>query len=286
MPLPPPLSPVAAQPLSVVLLAHNAAAHLEPVVAGWVEHLDGLGRDYELLVVDDGSSDGTGERADLLPGRYPRLKVLRHPSSRGQGAALRTALTEARNPLLFYTLCEPAYRPADLTRLLEQRLPEPPAEPVIDHVHLLSGYRAGRRVPPALRVLGWLWRLFCRVVFSYGPAPLPGWLGWRRHLAQLPARLAFGLRHHDIACPFRLCRREIFARIPIQSDGPFAHIEVLAKANFLGHVLGEEMPIDVIPPPYRGDASSIWKEARRVFNHPDFGPAVVPETTAPPVPAG
>jgi glycosyltransferase involved in cell wall biosynthesis len=284
MPPPPPLPPISTQPLSVVLLAHNAAAHLEPVVAGWVEYLDGLGREYELLLVDDGSSDGTGERADLLPSRHPRLKVLRHPVPRGEGAALRTALTEARQPLLFYAPCDPAYRPAHLAKFLEQRLTDP-AEPVIDHVHIMSGYRAGVHVPRGLRVVGWLWRAFCRVVFSYAPAPLPGWLGFRRHLAQLVARFAFALRHHDVACPCRLARRHIFARIPIQSDGPFAHVEVMAKANFLGHVLGEEVPLDVVPPPYRGDAGRFWKEGQHVFSHPDFGPAVVPEASAPPAPS-
>src|SRR5215217_3169192 len=107
MPEPPPLPPIAAEPLSVVLLAHDDAAHLRPVVDGWVAYLAGLGRDYELILVDDGSPDGTGELTADLAGRHPRLRVLRHDGPRGEGAALRTALAAARHPLLVYTLCHP-----------------------------------------------------------------------------------------------------------------------------------------------------------------------------------
>jgi hypothetical protein len=70
-------------------------------------------------------------------------------------------------------------------------------------------------------------------------------------------------------------RLQIFERIPIQSDGAFAHVEIVAKANFLGLMLGgEELPLDVIPAPYRGDGRSIWKEAVRVFKKPAFRRAV------------
>ena len=114
------------------------------------------------------------------------------------------------------------------------------------------------------------------MLLSYSPRPLPGWLGARRRLGGLLARVLFGVRHHDPACPFRLLRRDILARIPLQSKGPFAHVELLAKANFLGHLMGEEIPIDVRPPAYRGDAGSYLADGRRVFNNPDFGPAVLP----------
>ena len=59
MPLLPPLPPIADQPLSVVLLAHNEEAQLETVVNEWLTFLNGLGRDYEVLLVDEGSTDGT-----------------------------------------------------------------------------------------------------------------------------------------------------------------------------------------------------------------------------------
>jgi glycosyltransferase involved in cell wall biosynthesis len=288
MPELPKLPPIASKPLSVVLLAHDAGDALESVVAGWVEYLDGLGRDYELILVDDGSRDGTGERAEALAGKYPRLKVLRHAAARGEGAALRTALAVARHPLLFYALCDPRFQPADLGRLLHKSLDPRKPDPEIDHVHVLSGSRAGRRVPLAVRGVGVLWGLFCRVVFSHRPARLPGWLGWRAHAGRLLVRALLGVRYQDVACPFRLIRRDIFARIPLQSDGPFVHVEILAKANFLGHVLGGEEvklgpghhpPVDEPRP--GGNFRQWTAEFRRLLSQPDFGPPPAPEPAPP-----
>jgi hypothetical protein len=146
----------------------------------------------------------------------------------------------------------------------------------IDHVHLTPGFRAGVPVPAALRAVGWLWRMLCFVLVAVDLHPSPGWLGLRRRFGWLLSRLLFGLRQGDPACPFRLMRREILARIPIQSDGPFAHVELLAKANFLGCIMGEEAALDVRPPDYRGDAGRFFTDGQKVFNKPDFGPAVLP----------
>jgi glycosyltransferase involved in cell wall biosynthesis len=284
MPELPPLPPVATQPLSVVLLAHDDAPHLEAVVAGWVTYLNGLGRDYEVLLVDDGSSDGTAALLDVLASRHGRVQVWRHADPRGEGAALRTALAAARHPLLFYTPCKPEYRPADLQRLLTKRR-SPKEKLEIDQAHILSGYRAGVPVPRFWRGVGLLWRVLCRVVFAYAPPRLPGWLGWRGHAGRLLARALFCVPYHDIACPFRLLRREIFARIPLQSDGPFVHVEILAKATFLGHVLSEELPLAVRPAPWDARPGGGWRqvlaEGYRLFNRPDFGPPVPAEAPAP-----
>src|SRR5689334_12388757 len=115
-----PLPPAADQPLSVVLLAYNEEPHLEAVLAEWAALLDGLRRDYEILLVDDGSSDRTAALAEGLAARFPRLRVLRHAGRQGQGAALRTALAAATKPLLFYTTADRQYQPADFKRLLPE----------------------------------------------------------------------------------------------------------------------------------------------------------------------
>jgi hypothetical protein len=96
-----------------------------------------------------------------------------------------------------------------------------------------------------------------------------------------------GVRYYDVACPFRLVRREIFTRIPLQSTGPFVHVELLAKANFLGHVMGEtEVPLPaghhppVGEPRPGGSWQQTWAEFRRVLTTPDFGPAAPPPETS------
>ena len=76
-------------------------------------------------------------------------------------------------------------------------------------------------------------------------------------------------------------RRDIFGRIPLQSDGPFVHVEMLAKANFLGGIMAEDVPLGdagrpVSAEPRDGPGEGFLKDCLRVFNRPDFGPTVLP----------
>lgn len=291
MPELPLLTPISSQPLSVVLLTRNQAAHLDGLLAAWVTFLNGLDREYELIVVDDASTDGTGELAEKLASGYRCVVVRRHERPQGEGAALRTALSTVRYPLLFYTLGDPHYQPADLGKLLRKR-PDPHKPALeIDHVHILSALRGGQRMPWPWRVLGQFWRIFLRVMFAHSPQRLPGWLGWKRHAAALLVRVLFGVRYLDVACPFRLLRRDIFARIPLQSDGPFVHVEILAKANYLGLMMGEEVPLEPGHyPPLTTERKpeelrQMRADAWRVIRHPEFGSANKVQTQMSELPA-
>jgi hypothetical protein len=128
--------------------------------------------------------------------------------------------------------------------------------------------------------------ILCVVVFSHRPHPAAAWLGWRNLAGRWLARACFGVRSRDIDCPYRLLRREILPRMPLQSRSSFAHVELLAKANFLGHLIAEEVPLsdspDALPPPAseREGFRDVFADARRVFSHPDFGPAHLPVAPA------
>jgi hypothetical protein len=282
MPVPEPLPPIASQPLSVVLLAGGDAGGVEGLLEAWTRHLDARGQEYELILADD--LGAAAEAAAPLTGRMPRLRVARGDGSHGEGAALRAALAEAKHPLLFYILCQPEYRPEFLGLLLDRPATSPGEGKEIDHAHVMTGCRAAVRVPLGLRVLGWLWRAWSWLVFSYAPPRLPGWLGWRGRAGWLFARVLFGIRYHDVSCPVRLIRRDVFARIPIQSDGSFVHVEVLAKANFLGCLMAEEVPLPLAPRPYRRDLALLWRDCKRMLRQPDFGPAVLGAPSTDPAP--
>jgi glycosyltransferase involved in cell wall biosynthesis len=260
MPELPSLPPVATQPLSLVLLAHNAEAHVAGVVEGWRQTLAARNVPFEIILVDDGSSDRTA----ALAGELPEVKLLRHDKARGIGAALRTGLEATTHPLLACALCDPAYRPVELARFLAE----------IDKVHFLTGFRAATPVPGPLRFLGKITRLLSQVIFSGAPPRLAGWLGWRGHFGALLARVFFGVRLRDVGCPYRVFRREVLARSPLQSDGSFALAEQLAKVNFAGHVFGEEIPLPVSQASSwpRQTSGQVLREAYRVFSHPSFGP--------------
>jgi glycosyltransferase involved in cell wall biosynthesis len=88
--------------LSVVVLAFNEEKNLQPAVAELLGELKTLGRSWELVIVDDGSSDGTGQLADALAAREPGVRVVHHPRNLGLGGGYRTGFREARGEWLTF----------------------------------------------------------------------------------------------------------------------------------------------------------------------------------------
>jgi glycosyltransferase involved in cell wall biosynthesis len=240
------LPPVQSEPISTVLPIYNDVATLQPALETWVSVLNGLNRDYELLLVDDASSDSSWELAKTLAEKNQSVRLLHHEAHIGFGSCLRTGLASARFPLVVISTCDGCYQPTDLSGMLKW----------IDKVHLVAGYRT---IDAKRYKRNWAERLF-------------QWIN----------RVIFGLRLKDPECWFLLARRSIFTRILIQSSGPFAFAELLAKANFLGCLMSET-PAAYRPSP---DTDRKWGKVtlrqklagfRRVFSHPDFGPVTVPD---------
>src|SRR5262249_7228976 len=155
-------------------------------VKAWIAFLDTLKRDYEILVVDDGSSDETGKEADNLAGQLSKVRVFHHPQRRGLGAALRTGIQAAQYPLLGYTTCNKNYLPQELQRFLDS----------IDNVDLASGYRIGP-IPAWLIWLDRLYRLFVRIVFGMALQPRDCCPGRSGFLRRFLGRWMFGVRVRD-----------------------------------------------------------------------------------------
>jgi glycosyltransferase involved in cell wall biosynthesis len=262
---------VSKEPISVLLPAYNQAAGLEPIVENWLRALDRLGRPYEFIIINDGSTDDTAAVAVRLAVRHPAVRVLRHDSHRGFGAALRTGIRVARYPLVFDTACDYPYPPADLKKLLD----------AIDSVDLVSGCRT-EPVPAGLRHLGRVYRVLARILFGVQPEPRPTWRGWAAWWQGVRLRLVFGIRLWDATSAFKLFRKSVLDRLPIQSDTDFVHAELMAKANFLGCLMAE-VPIGKLAGTFRGVTElpppSVDRatEARRVFRRPEF---VVPKEDA------
>jgi glycosyltransferase involved in cell wall biosynthesis len=274
--------------LTFVLPVFDQEKALAKAVSGWQGVLDGLQRPYELLIVDDGSRDGTRAQADILATKNARLKVLAHPERKGYGAAIKTALEGARYPLFFYTSVDHGWNPNDLPRLLKALAGKD--EFTGKQVEIVNGHRRGIPMPAGRRRLNEFFRATVRILFGYAPEPPKGWLGPAESRYWWKCRLLFGLRVGDINSQFKLFRRSVFDRMVLQSDGEFIHAEILAKANFLGCLM-DEVPLgdrpDPLPVPDVG--SEMWKVFRDprfrspvptpgldAPNPPESGPAVVP----------
>jgi glycosyltransferase involved in cell wall biosynthesis len=120
---------------SVLLPAYNEEACIEAVVREAAGVLRGLGRPFEILVVDDGSTDATPARLKTLGAEIPELRVLRLAANSGQSAALGAAFQAARGSIFVTLDADGQNDPADIPALVAR----------MDSCDLCCGYRAKRQ---------------------------------------------------------------------------------------------------------------------------------------------
>jgi len=175
--------------------------HVRPLATRALEVLPALADVVEVIVVDDGSRDRTGAIADELAAAHPRVRVVHHPSRRGYGGAVRSGIAAARHPFVFFTDGDRRFDPADLTLLL----------PALDGADAVVGYRRKRSDPRRRLFVAWVYNGVIRVLFG------------------LPVR--------DVDCAFKLFRREVFTRVPLErvrSNGAFFSAELLIRLHEAG----------------------------------------------------
>jgi len=111
------------QSISVVLPVHNAEGTLARSVADVLEVLPDLTNRFEVLIVDDGSTDLTAESADELARRFPQLKVVRHATQQGIPAVVKTGLKQAHGDLVVVQDPSNPLRRRDLLQIQSFRSP-------------------------------------------------------------------------------------------------------------------------------------------------------------------
>jgi glycosyltransferase involved in cell wall biosynthesis len=186
--------------LSVVLPAFNEEEALPGTVAGFAQALPSLVSDWEIVVVDDGSVDGTPAVCEALARRHPgRFRSVRLTPNQGYGAALAAGIAAARNELVLLSDADGQFDPRDLALLL----PHLAASPIV------VGFRAtraeGRR------------RAFTSGGFN------------------LMARAMFGFRVRDIDCAFKLIDAGMLKSVPLTCRRYLVNTEILhafARSGF------------------------------------------------------
>ena len=192
---------VPAPRVSVVLMAFNEAASLAAVAAEIQGELASLGTSYELLIVDDGSSDGTGQIADELATTLACVRVRHHDVNLGLGAVYRTGFAEARGDLVTFFPADGQFPATIIGRYLA----------AIDDTDMILGILPERRDPVAARLLSLTERLLLRVLFGHFPR-FQGIMMFRRRLLE-STRLVSQGRGWTVLMEFILRQARAGARI-------------------------------------------------------------------------
>ncbi|MBN1878958.1 glycosyltransferase family 2 protein [bacterium] len=186
--------------MSVTLFfpAHNERENLEHVIREAVSICPELTQDYEIIIVDDGSTDGTSVLADDLATGHPGVRVIHHRANMGYGGALQSGFKGAEKELVFYTDGDGQFDMSELRTVL----------PLIDHADVVTCFRVGRQDPWHRKLNTWL---FEKAVF-----------------------LILGLRIKDPDCAFKIYRRNVLDSINMTSNGAMIDVEMLLQAQRQG----------------------------------------------------
>ena len=199
-----------------------------------------LGGEHEVVIVDDGSPDRSGEIADELARERAAVHVIHHPRNQGYGAALRSAITAARYDYVCMTDGDDEYEVEDFRKLLKLR----------DRYDLIITFRY-RKIYSSTRIfVSWVYNVLLR------------------HLFRTPFR--------DVSTGLRMAHREVLEDIQLESDSPFIGAELAIKAMLKGYRVGE-VGIQTFPRTFGSGSSTsmpniiatirdMWRVYRKVFS--------------------
>ncbi len=187
--------------ISVVVMAFNEAAGLAPVAREILDQLCRLGATYEILIVDDGSSDGTGRIADELAATLPGVRVWHHDVNRGLGAVYRTGFAQTRGDLLTFFPADGQF-PATIIGLYLGAIAD---------TDMILGTLPDRRGSLVAKALSLAERLLLRALFGHFPR-FQGILMFRRSMLDCTTLVSQG-RGWTVLMEFILRQARAGARI-------------------------------------------------------------------------
>jgi len=206
-----PAMPLTTRGISVVLPAHNEEAVLAATLEKCMATLSAIAPDYEIIVVDDGSSDRTGAIAEEYAATNPHIRVVHNRPQRGYGGALIAGFNAMTKPLAFFMDADGQFDIRDLALLL----------PLHEQGHrAVLGYRLHRQDSPLRKVNAWGWKLLVSTLFD--------------------------LHVRDVDCAFKLYDTSLVRAVDVTAEGAMVNTEMLVKLTRMG-VPFVEVPVRHYP---------------------------------------
>jgi glycosyltransferase involved in cell wall biosynthesis len=182
--------------ISACFPAFNEEKNLPQLLQSADDLLQEIASDYEIIIVDDGSSDGTERQLHQLQTQYPCLKILKHSANQGYGTALLTAFRNASKTLVFFSDADLQFDLSELKKLL----------PLLNHADFATGYRGNRRDAVHRRFLA--------------------------KVGNFLMRKCLGITVRDINCAFKIFRRSVLDQVDLDdfvSTGALINTEMYAR---------------------------------------------------------
>lgn len=190
--------------LSVFFPAYYDEKNIGKVVDSAVKVLEELKlKDYEVIIIEDGSPDKTGEVADALADKYLKVRVIHHEKNMGYGATLKDGFLSAKLDYVFYTDGDNQFDLNELKKFVA----------LIPYSDIVVGYRKRKQYS--------LYRKFTSLCYNY------------------LLKLIFDIHFWDIDCAFKLFRTDLFRKIRINSVDAFIDAEIMLKAKLLDYTVTE-----------------------------------------------
>lgn len=196
----PPLRPLS---LTLFFPCYNEEANVERVTLAALKAGRRIADDCEVIVVNDGSRDRTGEIADRLAAEHPEVRAVHNNPNLGYGGALQRGFREARKNWVFYTDGDGQFDFDEIDKLL----------PLLETHEIVSCYRMNRQDPFMRKANAWAWGRLVNLLFRF--------------------------RLRDVDCAFKIYPRSLFDKITMRSTGALIDTEILAKAHYLGYRIAQ-----------------------------------------------
>jgi glycosyltransferase involved in cell wall biosynthesis len=189
--------------LSIVLPAYNEEVAIAGTIQTVTDAVSSWLEDFEVIVVNDGSKDGTHAIVENIAALNPHVRLVNHPLNRGYGAALHSGFEACSKSLLFFMDSDGQFDIQDLQKFF----------PYIGTYDAVLGYRINRRDTWVRKLNAWGWKMLVRLVF--------------------------GLRVRDIDCAFKLYRADFFREYQLETRGAMINTEILCKFCRAGYTYTE-----------------------------------------------